>query len=45
MSRETEIKEIYGKELFDMTIEELIDNNLVDDWVRAVDENAEEDDE
>ena len=45
MSRETEIKEIYGKGLFDMTIEELIDNHLVEDWVRAVDENAEEVDE
>lgn len=43
MDRETEIKEIYGKGLFDMTTEELIDNHLVDDWVRAVDENMEDD--
>lgn len=37
---ENEIKEIYGKSIWDMTPEEIIENNLVEIWARLVDENA-----
>lgn len=38
--QESEIKEIYGKSIWDMTSEELVKNNLVEIWVKLVDENV-----
>ena len=40
---EREIKEIYGKDIFDMTPSELVENNLVEIWARLVDGAAEDD--
>lgn len=34
-----EIKEIYGKSIWDMTTAEIIENHLEDVWSRLVDEN------
>ena len=38
---ESEIIEIYGKSIWDMSANELRENNLVETWVRLVDLNAE----
>ena len=40
---EKEIKDIYGKDIFEMTPSELVENHLVEEWARLVDEAAEED--
>ncbi len=34
---ENDIKEIFGKSIWDMTAEEIIKNNLTDVWVKLVD--------
>lgn len=41
---EKEIEELYGKSVWDMTAEELMENDLVEDWVRLVELNAEYED-
>ena len=42
MLTDREIKEIYGKSIFDMTVAELAENHLVDTWADMVDEYADE---
>ena len=42
---ETEIKRIYGKDIFEMSVSEMVENDLVEDWARLVDEYAEVDDD
>lgn len=37
---ENDIKEIYGKSIWNMTPAELIKYDLVDTWAKLVDENA-----
>ena len=41
---EMEIKRIYGKDIFEMSVNEMVENDLVEDWARLVDEYAEVDD-
>ena len=43
MLSDKEIKEIYGKSVFDMTTEELVENDLVHNWVELVDASVEDD--
>ncbi len=45
MLTEREIEEIYGKSIWDMTVQELIDNDLTRDWVKLVDAAASEEDD
>lgn len=40
---ETEIKELYGKSIWDMTPSELIENDLVHEWTKLVDAEIKED--
>lgn len=37
---EKEIEMLFGKSLWDMTVAEVIENGLAEEWVRLVDENA-----
>ncbi len=37
---EAEVKEMFGKSIWDMTTEELIEYDLVHIWSKLVDENA-----
>ena len=39
------IKDIFGKSIFDMTTEELVEYDLVHTWVQAIDEYVESQEE
>ena len=38
---EKEIEMLFGKSIWDMTVAEIIENRLAEEWARLVDENAE----
>ena len=42
MRTEKEIEEVYGKSIWDMTTDELIENDLISDWVDLIDSNSKE---
>ena len=39
---EQDIKSLFGKSIWSMTPSEIVENNLVDVWVRLVDEAADD---
>ena len=39
--RELEIREVWGKDIFEMTTKELHENGLAEDWFKIVEEHAE----
>lgn len=45
LTRDKEIEEIYGKSIWEMTVGELIENDLVSDWVNLANAYAEYDNE
>lgn len=38
--REIEIENIYEKSIWDMSMKEIIDNGLISDWIKIVEENV-----